>query len=646
MRCEAVWWDAMDRIGFQRPTDIPHATEWVDEMVEMIGQLLEIGRAYRTDDGVYLSVRSVEDYGLLAQQALDDMLAGGGEREVVGAEGKRDSADFALWKLAKPGEPSWPSPWGDGRPGWHSECVVMSLGILGEGFDLHAGGLDLKFPHHENERAQAVALGRRFTEHWMHHAFVVDRSGEKMSKSLGNYENLLDFTEQHDPRAFRLMLLQAHYRSPVSMDAELASAAERTLDGLDAFARRSASVEAAEADPDVLARFRERMDDDLDTPGAMAVVFDTVRRANSAIDAGSSDVAPLVAAVREMTGAVGLELGGVDEGAGGGHRAGGRARCGAGGQGLRRRRRHPRRAASRRLDRRDHRHRDDRSPVTALLGPSDATGEVQRPARASRRRFGYEPGLDGLRALSVVAVICYHAGFAVDARRVDRRRGVLRRLRVPDHVALARRARGVVPHRPRAVLAAARTAAAAGARRRPRGGGGGDARRRFGGAARRRATGHAVGARLSRQLGPDRRRRAVLRRRPTAAPAPVEPGDRGAVLPVVATGLRRPDALAAEHGGDRPPARRHRPGVDGVDVLAPRRRRRGQLHVPVDAHPSDRPPPRRRRRLRLAPLATAVRVCGAGHASAAGARTPTSEHSTGSAGWRSGRWDASPAWRR
>jgi cysteinyl-tRNA synthetase len=312
IRCEAVWWDAMDRIGFQRPTDIPHATEWVDEMVEMIGQLLEIGRAYRTDDGVYLSVRSVEDYGLLAQQDLDDMLAGGGEREVVGAEGKRDQADFALWKLAKPGEPWWPSPWGDGRPGWHSECVVMSLGLLGEGFDLHAGGLDLKFPHHENERAQAVALGQRFAEHWMHHAFVVDRTGEKMSKSLGNYENLLDFTEQHDPRSFRLMLLQAHYRSPVSMDAELAGAAERTLAGLDAFARRAASVGAAEPDADVLARFRDRMDDDLDTPGAMAIVFDTVRRANAAIDRGA-DAAALVAAVREMTGAVGLELGGVDE---------------------------------------------------------------------------------------------------------------------------------------------------------------------------------------------------------------------------------------------------------------------------------------------------------------------------------------------
>jgi cysteinyl-tRNA synthetase len=188
----------------------------------------------------------------------------------------------------------------------------MSLGLLGEGFDLHAGGLDLKFPHHENERAQAVALGQRFAEHWMHHAFVVDRTGEKMSKSLGNYENLLDFTEQHDPRSFRLMLLQAHYRSPVSMDAELAGAAERTLAGLDAFARRAASVGAAEPDADVLARFRDRMDDDLDTPGAMAIVFDTVRRANAAIDRGA-DAAALVAAVREMTGAVGLELGGVDE---------------------------------------------------------------------------------------------------------------------------------------------------------------------------------------------------------------------------------------------------------------------------------------------------------------------------------------------
>ena len=152
-------------------------------------------KAYTTDDGVYLSVDTVPDYGLLAQQSLDQLRAGGGDRTVVGAEHKRDPADFALWKLAKPGEPAWPSPWGDGRPGWHTECVVMSLELLGEGFDLHCGGIDLKFPHHENERAQAVALGKRFANHWMHHAFVVDAEGEKMSKSLGNVDNLLDLIE-------------------------------------------------------------------------------------------------------------------------------------------------------------------------------------------------------------------------------------------------------------------------------------------------------------------------------------------------------------------------------------------------------------------------------------------------------------------
>jgi cysteinyl-tRNA synthetase len=308
-KCESVWWEAMDRVGFERPTDVPHATEWVDEMVAMIGELIEMGRAYRTDDGVYLSVETVEDYGLLAHQRLEDMLAGGGEREVYGAEGKRHPADFALWKLAKPGEPHWPSPWGEGRPGWHSECVVMSLELLGEGFDLHCGGLDLKFPHHENERAQAVALGKRFAEHWMHHAFVVDRAGEKMSKSLGNFENLLDYVSNHDPRSYRLILLQAHYRSPVAVDAELAESAERALAGLDAFAHRSAGLAAVAPDGDVLARFRDRMDDDLDTPGAMAVVFDTVRRANTAIDSGDDGLAgALAAAVREMVGAVGLEL--------------------------------------------------------------------------------------------------------------------------------------------------------------------------------------------------------------------------------------------------------------------------------------------------------------------------------------------------
>ena len=307
-QCEAVWFEAMGKLGVARPTDVPHATEYVDEMVEMIGQLVAGGQAYLTDDGVYLSVETVEDYGLLVNQHLADMLAGGGDRAVFGADNKRHPSDFVLWKLAKPGEPSWPSPWGDGRPGWHSECVVMSLDLLGEGFDLHCGGQDLKFPHHENERAQAVALGKRFANHWMHHGFIVDSDGEKMSKSLGNVSNLLDFIEHYDPRAFRLVLLQGHYRGPLSVGQDNIDAAVKTLAGLDAFAARTAGVAAADADADVLARFRERMDDDLDTPAATAILFDTVRRANAALDAGSAEAGALVAAAHQICEAVGLVL--------------------------------------------------------------------------------------------------------------------------------------------------------------------------------------------------------------------------------------------------------------------------------------------------------------------------------------------------
>ncbi|MEI7546655.1 MAG: cysteine--tRNA ligase [Actinomycetota bacterium] len=307
-KCEAVWFEAMGKLGVARPTDVPHATEYVDQMVKMIGQLVDIGRAYTTDDGVYLSVESVEDYGLLANQHLADMIEGGGDREVFGAGNKHHPADFVLWKLAKPGEPSWPSPWGDGRPGWHSECVVMSLDILGEGFDLHCGGMDLKFPHHENERAQAVALGKRFANHWMHNGFVVDAEGEKMSKSLGNVANLLDLMQHYDPRAYRMLLLQSHYRGPVSVGQDNIDGAVKSLAGLDSFAARTAGVATAPPDLAVIARFRDRMDDDLDTPAATAILFDTVRRANAARDAGSSEVPALVAAVHEICTAFGLVL--------------------------------------------------------------------------------------------------------------------------------------------------------------------------------------------------------------------------------------------------------------------------------------------------------------------------------------------------
>ena len=307
-KCESVWFDAMERLGVKRPSDVPHATEYVEQMVGMISTLVARSAAYTTSDGVYLSVEKVPDYGALAHQSLEDMLAGGGEREVLGAQEKRHPADFALWKFSKPGEPSWPSPWGAGRPGWHSECVVMSLELLGEGFDLHCGGADLRFPHHENERAQAVALGKGFARHWRHNGFVVDAEGEKMSKSLGNVTNLLDLLDRYDARAYRMLLLQTHYRSPVKVGQDNIDASVNALAGLDSFAARSAGL-VGRPDEATLARFKELMDDDLDTPNAMAHVFDTTRRANTALDSGDAAGARLVAAVHEMCGALGLVLG-------------------------------------------------------------------------------------------------------------------------------------------------------------------------------------------------------------------------------------------------------------------------------------------------------------------------------------------------
>jgi cysteinyl-tRNA synthetase len=305
-RCEAVWFEAMAALGVARPTDVPHATEYVESMVRMVGDLVARDAAYVTEDGVYLDVTAVPDYGLLAHQRLDDMQAA--DREVFGAANKRNPADFALWKLSKPGEPSWPSPWGAGRPGWHSECVVMSLELLGDGFDLHCGGADLRFPHHENERAQAVALGRRFARHWMHNGFVVDAEGEKMSKSIGNVANLLDLIDQYDPRTYRMLLLQVHYRSPVRVGLDNIEAAQKSLAGIDAMVQRTASLDAAPADAAVLDRFRAAMDDDLDTPAAMSALFDAVRRANAALDSGdSAAAASLRTAVLSMCAAMGIE---------------------------------------------------------------------------------------------------------------------------------------------------------------------------------------------------------------------------------------------------------------------------------------------------------------------------------------------------
>lgn len=308
VKCEGIWWRAMDRLNALRPDKTPHATEYVAQMVELIDALVQGQKAYITSDGVYLRVSEVPGYGLLAGQSLDDLMEGGGDREVVGTE-KENPADFVLWKFSKPGEPVWPSPWGEGRPGWHTECVVMSLDLLGENFDLHAGGLDLTFPHHENERAQAVAMEKGFARHWMHHGFV-ELEGAKMSKSLGNVKNLLDLTEQYDPRAYRLLVLQSHYRSPMEVTEVSMTSSTNAVDRLDAFARSAGEVAAtAEPDPAIMQSFVAAMENDLATATAVDVMFRAVKEGNSLLAAGdAAGAGPVAAAALLIAETLGLEL--------------------------------------------------------------------------------------------------------------------------------------------------------------------------------------------------------------------------------------------------------------------------------------------------------------------------------------------------
>jgi cysteinyl-tRNA synthetase len=313
---EAAWWAAMDALGVMRPDETPHATAYVDRMVELVSELVGRGVGYETADGVYLSVSDVPGYGLLARQPLESLRAGA---RVEADQEKRSPLDFALWKKAKPGEPTWDSPWGPGRPGWHTECVVMSLDLLGDGFDLHGGAIDLIFPHHENERAQAVAVGRQFARHWVHNGWVtVD--GEKMSKSLGNFTSLEDLLSRGDGRAYRLLVLRSHYRSPIEVTPDTVRDAESGLARLDEMARRFALSDPladgpviappeGDTETEAIARFRRHMDDDLDTPGALATVFDLVRRANAAADAGDSPAAAATARTAALLcAALGLSL--------------------------------------------------------------------------------------------------------------------------------------------------------------------------------------------------------------------------------------------------------------------------------------------------------------------------------------------------
>ena len=315
---EAAWWAALDALGVVRPDATPHATAYVREMIELIEELLARGAAYSIDDGIYFDVTAVPDYGRLAGQPLESLRAGA--RVEVVAD-KRSPLDFALWKAAVFGQPSWGASFGPGRPGWHTECVVMSLALLGEDFDLHCGGLDLRFPHHENERAQAVALGRPFARHWAHHGWVM-AGEEKMSKSLGNYTSLTDLLASHDPRAYRLLVLRSHYRQPIEVSAATLGDAERALARLDGLARRFALPTLA--GPNALARpestawstegeelraeVAAALDEDLDTPRALAALFEAVGRAHALADAEDDRAEALAEAVGALLAALGLSL--------------------------------------------------------------------------------------------------------------------------------------------------------------------------------------------------------------------------------------------------------------------------------------------------------------------------------------------------
>jgi cysteinyl-tRNA synthetase len=305
---EDDYWTQLDRLGVLRPDDLPRATEYIEQMHRLIAQLIEHGRAYVIEgSGVYFQVETLPTYGKLSHRTLAQLLESAGARVDVD-EDKRSPVDFALWKAAKPGEPAWDSPWGSGRPGWHIECSAMSLEILGEGFDLHGGGSDLVFPHHENEIAQAEGAGHAFANYWLHGGMVMV-GREKMSKSLGNFRLLADAIDAHGPRAFRWLVAQHHYRRELEINDDALAAAKATIDGYDALARRLRAAGAPTAEAADTSEFAETMDDDFDTPNAVAVVAGWRREANTALDAGRLDEAAVAfAKVVDSLGALGIDI--------------------------------------------------------------------------------------------------------------------------------------------------------------------------------------------------------------------------------------------------------------------------------------------------------------------------------------------------
>ncbi|QAY58756.1 cysteine--tRNA ligase [Microbacterium protaetiae] len=307
-RMECEFTAAYAAIGIRPPTYEPRATGHIPQMIELIAELIERGHAYAAAGDVYFDVRSWPEYGALTRQALDAMEPA----EDADPRGKRDPHDFALWKGAKLDEPqdaAWQSPWGAGRPGWHIECSAMSRRYLGPQFDIHGGGLDLRFPHHENELAQSTAAGDGFARYWVHNGLVtVD--GQKMSKSLGNFVLAADLLAQRDPLVVRYALAAAHYRSSLDVSDKALDEAEAALDRIRTFlerVRRAGAEPPRVGDAPLPPAFEAALDDDLGVPQALAVVHDTVRAGNAALDAGEQDAAAAACdAVSLMTGVLGI----------------------------------------------------------------------------------------------------------------------------------------------------------------------------------------------------------------------------------------------------------------------------------------------------------------------------------------------------
>ena len=305
MRNERAFTRAYDTLGCLPPTYEPRATGHIPEMVELMQRLIDRGFGYAANGDVYFDVRAFADYGSLSGQKLDDMLAADDSE----ARAKRDPRDFAMWKGAKPGEPAWNTPWGSGRPGWHIECSAMAEKYLGAEFDIHGGGLDLVFPHHENEIAQSQAAGDAFARYWLHNAWVTT-AGEKMSKSLGNSLLVDQVVTRVRPVELRYYLVSAHYRSMLEYSDESVKEAGASYRRIEGFLERAA--EAAGRDAITIgtrpAAFDEAMDDDFAVPQALAILHETVRTGNSALAAGDAvTAAECASATRGMLSVLGLD---------------------------------------------------------------------------------------------------------------------------------------------------------------------------------------------------------------------------------------------------------------------------------------------------------------------------------------------------